>query len=406
MQDLDNHMDDLFRNAAENYRPNAGDGHWDFIQSEIAAKTDAYVQGKEYKRAYTNRFFTVGALSLFVLLMGSFDLSMPFVAYHKYPNTFEVRENKAFGQKDRLAGNTIKKADVLPFDFTRSTKQRIPDKTSTTDLYHPINTGIDLSDKGNEKNIGLLLPPDESKTDDTLQATLPYSTGQPLPINKPGDITADAITTVASDSPAVILSRVNKKHFYAGLVAGIGFSGVKTIKTNNPGYTAGIAAGYKISNRLTVESGLLFSRKNYSCNGRYFNDKKATEMMPQGMKITSLTGNYTAIEIPLRINYAVFSNNKFDMYASAGISSLVTTKESNLYHTLYNGIPADVRGSYRNTNIYPAASTDFRIGIETKLNNGALLRFEPYIQLPLQGIGIGEVKIRSAGITAGYILFK
>lgn len=405
MQDLDNHMDDLFRNAAENYRPNAGDDHWDFIQSEIAAKSIADMHRKGDKHPYSNRFFSVGALSLFVLLLGSFDLFMPFTAYHKYPNAFEVRENKASVQKDGLAGNAIKRADVLLFDFTRSINQGTPDKAATKDLYHTIDNVIDISDNGNENSIGFLPPPDESKTVDAMQLTLPYHSGHTEPIKEPENIPAHIITTVVNDSPA-ISPQINNSRFYAGLVAGIGFSGVKTIKINNTGYKAGIAAGYKISNRLTVESGLLFSRTNYSCNGRYFNDKKVTEMMPQGMKIMSLTGYCTAIEIPLRINYAVFSKNKFDMYASAGITSLVTTKESNLYHTLYNGVPADIKGSYSNTNFYPAASTDFRIGIETKLNNGALLRFEPYIQLPLQGIGIGEVKVRSAGITAGYILFK
>jgi len=42
MPDLDNHMDDLFRKAADNYRPAAGKSDWDKI-SPLINTTEATV---------------------------------------------------------------------------------------------------------------------------------------------------------------------------------------------------------------------------------------------------------------------------------------------------------------------------------------------------------------------------
>ena len=54
MQDLDNNMDDLFRKAAENYRPSPGKSQWKEIVADMAKQQQEVVKKQEKKkRNYT-----------------------------------------------------------------------------------------------------------------------------------------------------------------------------------------------------------------------------------------------------------------------------------------------------------------------------------------------------------------
>ena len=66
MQDLDNHTDDLFRNAAENYLPSPGESDWYKIARILAEKDPVFIAPKKYNI----RFKITAALLLLLLLAG------------------------------------------------------------------------------------------------------------------------------------------------------------------------------------------------------------------------------------------------------------------------------------------------------------------------------------------------
>ena len=87
------------------------------------------------------------------------------------------------------------------------------------------------------------------------------------------------------------------------------------------------------------------------------------------------------------------------------LRTYVVTNEYNKYKTLYDGQNKDVTGSYKKSASYFAATADISIGFEKKLNNGNKIRLEPYVHLPLKGIGVGDLKVISTGLYLGYLLF-
>ena len=137
------------------------------------------------------------------------------------------------------------------------------------------------------------------------------------------------------------------------------------------------------------------TQKKYYTQGKYFTPKAGT--MPADMKITSLNGTSTLIEMPVSIKYN-FSKKKNGFYGMAGVSTYVMTKESNEYKALVSGQQQDINSTYNNTHYYPAAQLNIGAGYRQTLGKKINIRVEPYVQIPLQGMGIGSLPVTSTGV--------
>ena len=92
-----------------------------------------------------------------------------------------------------------------------------------------------------------------------------------------------------------------------------------------------------------------------------------------------------------------------NIFSSAGISSYLLTSEKNDYLTLVNGTEQSMAGSYKKACRYFAATFDLSIGYEHTLGTTTRLRIEPYLQIPLKGIGVGSMPVKSAGLHIGLL---
>jgi hypothetical protein len=119
--------------------------------------------------------------------------------------------------------------------------------------------------------------------------------------------------------------------------------------------------------------------------------------MPANMTINSLEGTSTLIEIPVSVKYN-FSKKKNTLYAKAGVSSYIMTKESNKYQAVLSGQQQEVNSAYNNTHCYLASDVRLAVGYQHVLNKKLNIRVEPYIQIPLKGIGIGTLPVTSTGL--------
>jgi hypothetical protein len=58
-------------------------------------------------------------------------------------------------------------------------------------------------------------------------------------------------------------------------------------------------------------------------------------------------------------------------------------------------------GTYSKDKIYYTASLDFGLGFEKDLSKKTHIRLEPYLQIPISGIGIGKLPVKTIGIRVG-----
>ncbi|MGZ5283969.1 MAG: outer membrane beta-barrel protein, partial [Bacteroidia bacterium] len=137
------------------------------------------------------------------------------------------------------------------------------------------------------------------------------------------------------------------------------------------------------------------SQKKYYSDGKYFKPKAGS--MPANMLIESLNSTSTIIEIPVSLKYN-FSKKKNTMYSKAGVSSYILTKESNKYQAVVNGQQQEINTTYSNTHSYFASDLRISAGYQHAVGKKLNIRVEPYIQIPLKGIGVGNMPVTTTGL--------
>lgn len=190
-----------------------------------------------------------------------------------------------------------------------------------------------------------------------------------------------------------------QKGFYIGIVASPDISTVKGQKVSNVGYGAGILAGYRISRRIAVETGILWDKKYYYSNGEYFSTKKIPPA--QNMNIIDVDGWCRMFEIPVNVRYFFKTGKKSTWYASAGLSSYIMNREAYDYQYKWGNYTRTVNWGYDNATRNWFSIIHAGIGYERKIGVLGNLRVEPYLKIPAGGIGIGNLPVTSMGLNIG-----
>jgi hypothetical protein len=84
-----------------------------------------------------------------------------------------------------------------------------------------------------------------------------------------------------------------------------------------------------------------------------------------------------------------------------GISAYIMTTESNRYHVTMNGNTEMMTGVYRNYSYGLPAVASISAGYQKNLSKFINVRIEPFLKIPLTGMGVGNLPITSAGLQVG-----
>jgi Outer membrane protein beta-barrel domain len=222
---------------------------------------------------------------------------------------------------------------------------------------------------------------------------------KPFSLKSPEGVTLNGLSTETASK-----SKSNKtqssKGIFIGLLAGPDWSTVKFQSVKQTGASLGILVGYRFNKRLAVESGFMLDKKYYYSNGEYFNTSKTG--LPTTETVNYVTGNCFMFEIPINFRYDFSISKNHGFFASAGLSSYLMKKEN--YSVNYQG--GGGPWTYPDTSYYNSSNNLFSIlqlsaGYEQDIGTKTKIRIEPYIKIPLQGIGIGSMPISSLGIYFG-----
>ncbi|HLX91662.1 MAG TPA: hypothetical protein VKR32_08265 [Puia sp.] len=253
--------------------------------------------------------------------------------------------------------------------------------------------GVSLSDQSSET---------PAKTVDKAPGN--NLTSSMSPATKPASPKTDSARQVASVPAAkkTIDSKSTSHHFlYAGILAGGDVSTVRFQEIQHTGYSAGVLVGYQLNNRLSVESGLLFDKKFYYTDGKYFSTKKID--IPAGVTINSATGDCYMFEWPINVKYNWTSTAKSNWFSTLGTSSYFMKKENYDYSYTSAGWPIWGMKSYTNSSTTWFGVINLSGGYMHTLGKAGSLRVEPYLKIPVQGMGIGSLSIWSTGIYVSFV---
>lgn len=192
-----------------------------------------------------------------------------------------------------------------------------------------------------------------------------------------------------------------QKHFYVGAIAGPDFSAVKLQSLKRTGMGYGLLAGYRITRKLSVETGILQDKKYYSTAGRYFDPKGMN--LPAYYSLEYVDGTCKMLEVPLNITYTFRQGSRSGWFGSVGASSYFMQNESYRCDVVYNNYRYSRDWDYntKSTNIFSVINISG--GYTYKLGRIGTIRLEPYVKIPVRKIGTGKLPIQSGGIYLGFI---
>lgn len=205
----------------------------------------------------------------------------------------------------------------------------------------------------------------------------------------------DETRTTANKKPQTPSSRRNT--FYTTVLAGADFSNVKFSSAGRTGFNAGVQVGYYITDRLSINTGLVYNAKNYKARGKDFTPKGAMVYYD----IYRIEGGCNMLDIPVNVRYDLGIKTRSRFFISAGVSSYLMNKEDYEYYYYYNGNPGSRNWSTKENSNYLFSILNFSGGIEQQVGKRLHFMAEPYLKLPVKGVGTGNIQLNSFGINLG-----
>lgn len=202
-------------------------------------------------------------------------------------------------------------------------------------------------------------------------------------------------TSISGDKKA------RNKKVYAALLGGPDVSNVKGSSVSKVGYSFGFIAGYRAGKNINIETGLMWSKRFYKSEGKYFNTKKLP--IPAYVKIIELDGFCQMYELPIGVTYEFKPGKKNTWFSALGFSTYFMKNEDYEYKYLSYGQQNTRYVKYDNSVNNWFSILNVSVGLNKKIAKNALLRVQPYIKIPLKGIGIGSLPVSGGGLYAGVV---
>lgn len=219
----------------------------------------------------------------------------------------------------------------------------------------------------------------------------------------PHDFAIEQITNTATAIPSPIKldekpldknKRTRKLPISLAISTGPDFNSTGTIIGGKSTANFGLSVGIGITKKISLQTGLSYGAKNYSAKGYDYTFSNPNIQS----SIESIQAKCKVLEIPLRASYTAFENQSQSIDLNGGLSSYLMLKEDYVYK--YKDIKRNDRTrEFTNENQHFLSILDLSATYNIKLKNTKMaLGIEPYLKIPLSGIGEGNVPLKSSGI--------
>lgn len=169
---------------------------------------------------------------------------------------------------------------------------------------------------------------------------------------------------------------------------------VSTMRTFAYGRSLGLLAEYEFLPRWRVQAGAIRSQKDYTSTPDDYTPPTPGYWARWG-KPETIDARCAILDIPLNVRFDAVRRSRHDLFVSTGLSTYVMLDEFYDYHYSYK--PMYTHAVHRGGR-HLASTLNFSAGYERQLGAGFSLQVEPYLKLPLAGVGWGSVRLYSTGL--------
>jgi len=160
---------------------------------------------------------------------------------------------------------------------------------------------------------------------------------------------------------------------------------------------SGVGAGYT-RGRFTLRSGFYTVRKVYNAYADSYHAPSA--FYARYPYLQEVNADCRVYEIPVLLSYNFGKGTRRNWFASTGLSSYLMKRETYNYFYKYTATsPVTNRErTIRNDNQHYFSVLTFSGGYQKAISKKVSIIAEPYIKVPVTGIGFGKVKLNSTGV--------
>lgn len=178
--------------------------------------------------------------------------------------------------------------------------------------------------------------------------------------------------------------------------AGPDFNSTTSLADGKVSAALGLSVGVGLTKKLSVQTGLVYGSKNYAAsNYDYTFNNPNTRAI-----VESIQAACKVLEIPLRASYNINENEKRSIELNAGLSSYLMLKENYVFKYTAASGRKDRVNDLTNANQHFLSVVELSATYNIKLKNKNLaLGIEPYVKIPLSGVGEGNVPLKSSGLS-------
>ena len=162
----------------------------------------------------------------------------------------------------------------------------------------------------------------------------------------------------------------------------------------------GLLADYRIGDKLTLSTGALYSMVHYRIEGDRYEAKPGffiDDVQPIEVKAAC-----SIVEVPLHATYYFSGSRGSSFFAGAGAVSYLLLKENYKYDYAEENAALKKEWEESNANQHPFGLGQVNFGYQRQLPGRGAVQLETYAHLPLTGLGHGNVRLTSFGVSLKY----
>ena len=427
MLHVNDDMDELFQKAAEGYPLNTSGSDWETLRGSLQQKglTTGEIPNQHIKRRALWLLLLLALPATWIAVKSPFE-KRSMVSQAKYeksgdaglmnPRNEHIKNNSKdqallkqvsisetknlYSQNHsnvqpmtRLNGGRIHHPIGLPHVVHKTSTHRQPVAITTINPETEATITLSVHHKIIPNNIPATTAPQLKEEPDVPKVELQF-----IRISGSDNDSTSKFQPPVQAPELKLQTKTPTHFFYAGIIGGLDASTIKLQLIKHPGTVIGILLGYQFNQRISFETGLLKNKKYYYTDGKYFNAKGI--YLPADAKIIDLTGDCKMLELPLNVKYNFNLSGKTRWFSVLGVSAYFMKEQDYDYNITHNGY------QYNRYAEYPQHSnTLFSVlnlgGGVTREIGMITIRVEPYLKIPLKGIGVGQLNITSVGLNIG-----
>ncbi|MCF6366688.1 MAG: PorT family protein [Bacteroidales bacterium] len=415
-ESFDEKMSNKIRSTFENYNEPFNNDAWKLMQEKL---TD-----KKKKKAFI-WFIDIAKAASIILFVG-IGVLWPFKTNHQFSNTDNsiLVNDSTFKNKEITDKNNILN---IAYNSNKTDKQEFVKKDNSI-VKQPFkeiqnnNTKQNyITDNKIEININRVLNDsvkNEEEQEKKIFADLAKVVDKDSINNKTSiDTVKDNRPILMPDDKDFFIEKKTGKKFNFGLAVSSHFSSSEIGATDNINIGGGVLTEYRISKRISINSGLLLTNHHMNTeSSSLFGSLKSYDAVETAFAGSSETEILlVGLDIPLNVKF------NFDkMYISTGVSSLVYLKESyfeNYYVENTQEVYNSQTNSYETLYLYDQVSENqesgafktfdfaklfnFSVGYKIPLKKGSLI-FEPYAKIPIGNLTSYNISYGYGGLALKY----